>query len=243
MKPATNRLAGRAKISCGRRDLFDLAGAHHRDAIGHGQRLQLIVGHDHGRLVEACQHFLDLSAHRLAQLHVQARERLVEQKTDRIANDRAADRDPLLFAFGQLAGQPVEKALELEHARDLGDPARALGTADPLRVQGILQVLAHAQAGVQRVELKGHGDVALARGELVDPPAGEPDLAVGRELQTGDHAQGSGLAAARGAEQAHHLARLDREVDGVDRHQLIEPLGGLLELDVGHDYRLTSENL
>ena len=37
-----------------------------------------------------------------------------------------------------------------------------------------------------------------------------------------------------GAEQADDLAGLDREIDGVDRDQLIEALGGLLELDVGH---------
>jgi hypothetical protein len=167
----------------------------------------------------------------------------IEQEADRIADDRAADRDPLLFAFGQLAGQPVEKILELEHARDLGDPARDLGTADPLRVQRILQVLTHAQARVQRVELKGHGDVALARGELVDPATGQPDLAVGRGLQAGDHAQGGGLAAPGGTEQAHHFPRIDRQIDGIDRDQLIEPLGGLLELDVGHRLKLRARRV
>jgi len=226
-----------------RGDLLDPAGTHDRDPVGHGQRFQLIVGDDHGRLVEAFEHLLDLAAHGLAQLHVQAGERLVEQKADGIADDRAANRDPLLLALGQLAGQAVQHALELEDARDLADPAVDLGAAAPLRVQRVLQVLAHAEARVERIELESHGDVALARGELVDPPPGEPDLAICCRFQAGDHAQGRGLAAARGAEQAHHLARLDREVDRIDRDQLIETFGSPAQLDIGHDYGFTSGSL
>ena len=83
MKPATKRLAGPREDLVRARDLLDAAGAHHRDAVGHGQRLELVVGDDHGRLVEPGQHLLDLAAHGLAQLHVEARERLVEQEADR----------------------------------------------------------------------------------------------------------------------------------------------------------------
>jgi hypothetical protein len=54
------------------RDLLDPAQPHDRDPIGHGQRLELIVGDDHRGLVQALQHLLDLAPHGLAQLHVQA---------------------------------------------------------------------------------------------------------------------------------------------------------------------------
>ena len=216
------------------RDLLDPAGAHDRDPIRHRERLELVVGHDHGRLVEALQDLLDLAAHGLAQLHVEPRERLVEQEADGVADDRAADRDPLLLALGELARPAIEHVLELQHARDLAHAPLDLGPARPLGVERIFQVLAHGQARVERVELEGHRDVALARGELVDPPAGEPDLAAGRGFQPGDHPQRRGLAAARGAEQADHLARLDREINRIHRDQLVEALGDLGELDVGH---------
>ena len=39
--------------------------------------------------------------------------------------------------------------------------------------------------------------------------AADQDLARGRDLEAGDHAQRRGLAAARGAEQRHQRARLD----------------------------------
>ena len=97
---------------------------------------------------------------------VEARERLVEQEADRVADDRAADRDPLLLALGELAGAAVEHALELQDAGDLAHPALDLGGARALGVKRIGQVLAHGEARVERVELERHGDVALAA-----PPA------------------------------------------------------------------------
>ena len=47
-------------------------------------------------------------------------------------------------------------------------------------------------------------------------PAADQDLARARHLEAGDHAQGRGLAAARGPEQRHELAGLDRERHVVD---------------------------
>ncbi len=85
-----------------RGDLLDLAGPHHRDAVGHRQRLDLVVGDDHGRLVELVENFLDLRAHGLAQLDVEAAQRLVEKEAGRIAHDRAADGDPLLLTLAQV---------------------------------------------------------------------------------------------------------------------------------------------
>ena len=121
MKLATNTLAGLAKISCGLRDLLDQAVAHDGDAVGHGQRLELVVGDDDRRLGEVGQHLLDLAAHGLAQLHVEARQRLVEQEAVGIADDGAADGDALLLALGELARQAVEHVVEMQ---DVARPRR-----------------------------------------------------------------------------------------------------------------------
>ena len=53
----------------------------------------------------------------------------------------------------------------------------------------------------------------------------------GRGLEAGDHAQGRGLAAARRAEQREELARGDREAGVVDRHEVAEALGDVVDLD------------
>ena len=111
------------------------------------------------------QHLLDLAAHLLAQLDVEARQRLVEQEAVGIAHDRPADRDALLLALGEPAGDAVEHLGQVERARDPVDAGRrSRPSAEPLGLQRKGQVLAHGQARVERVELEHHGDVALATG-------------------------------------------------------------------------------
>ena len=58
--------------------------------------------------------------------------------------------------------------------------------------------------------LEHHAEPAVARLEIVDHAAVDADLARGRVLEAGDHAQRRGLAAARGADEHHELAVLDR---------------------------------
>ena len=206
MKLATNRLAGLENKLVRRGDLLDLALLHDRDAVGHGQRLDLVVRDDDRRLVEFGEYFLDLGAHRLAQLDVETAQRFVEQKAGGVAHDRAADRDALLFALSQLMRTALENRFEVERFADARDARRDLGLAQIFRVQGIGEVVLDREAGIERVELERHRDVAFARRQVVDPLAGDHDVARGRPFQPCDHPQHRGLAAAGGTEQAHHLA-------------------------------------
>src|SRR5205814_7085317 len=66
---------------------------------------------------------------------------------------------------------------------------------------------------VERVVLEHHRDVAVARRQVVDHLAADPDLAARDVLEPGDHAQGRRLAAARGADKGHELPVGDLEVD------------------------------
>ncbi len=79
-------------------DLLDHAVAHHRDMVGHGERLALIVGDIDEGDADALLDGAQLAAHMLAQLEVERGERLVEQKHLRLGAQRAGDRDPLLLA-------------------------------------------------------------------------------------------------------------------------------------------------
>ena len=154
----------------------------------------------------------------LAQLDVEARQRLVEEEAVGIADDGAAHRDALLLALGELARQAVEdvgrgagcratSATRLARSR----PRRAARRAAERRCSR-----ATVRGRIERVELEHHGDVALRGRQLVHALAGDDESPRGRALQPGDHAQGRRLAAARGAEQADDLAGGDRQVDVVD---------------------------
>ena len=104
-----------------------------------------------------------LCARRDAQQRIEIRERLVEQKGLRFADDRPAQRDALALAAGQLRRPAIEDGAELErrsgalHA--LVDARRIEAAhAEPER-----QVLAHALVRVERVALEHHREVALLR--------------------------------------------------------------------------------
>ena len=97
---AGDEAVGRAVIDLGRRaELLDLLVLHHRDPVGQGQGLDLVVRDvDHRRRAEALMQPLDLDPKLVAELGVEVGERLVEQEHGGVAHQRAADRDPLALA-------------------------------------------------------------------------------------------------------------------------------------------------
>ena len=189
------------------------------------------MGHDDGRAGEVLKDLLDLAAHFFAQLHVEAGKRFVEKETPGIADDRAADGDALFFAFCQLARRTVQDAVELECLRDLRHPPVDFRRRELFGVERVGEVFRHAERGVERVELEGHGHVAVARGKAVHAFAAQDHVALGRHLQPRDHPKRRGLPTTRGSEQAEHLAIADGEVDGVHGGQGAEALGQFLEFD------------
>ncbi len=181
---------GRRVVEIERRaDLFDPAAAQHDDLVGHGHRLDLVVGDiDHRRLQPFVQR-RDLGAHLHAQLGIEVGQRLVEQEDGRFAHDRTADRDPLALAARELARLPVEQGAELQQLRrglDLGVDV-GLRRADVLQAE--CHVLVHRHVRVERVGLEDHRQPALRRRHVVDPLAVDQDLAVAHAFEPGDHAQ------------------------------------------------------
>jgi hypothetical protein len=96
---------------------------------------------------------------------------------------------------------------------------------------GKVDVLPHVHVRIEREELEHEGDVARRRALEGDVLAAQQDLAGGRQLQPGDHAQRRGLAAARRAEQHEELAVLDGEGGALHGDEVAEALVQLLEDD------------
>ena len=215
-------------------DLLDDPVPHDRDAVRHGERLELVVGDDHGGLAEPGEQLLDLPPHHLALLDVEPAQGLVEQEAARVADDRTPDRRPLLLPLRELAGQAPEHGGQMEEGRDPVHPLLDLRLRYPLVVERVGEVLGDGEDRVEGVELEHHRDVALRRAKMVDPPLRDEDVALGRVLEPRDHAKGRRLPAAGGAEQAQHLPRLHVEVGAVHRHQRAEPLGDVAKADGGH---------
>ena len=134
---------------------------HHRDAVGHRHRLELVVGDVDHRRVQLQVEAFQLGAHLHPQLGVQIGERLVHQKRLRVADQRAAQRDALLLPAGELARMAVE---EMVDAEDVGGPLHLrveLGLGDLAHAQRKGEVLEHRLVRVEGVVLEDHRQVAV----------------------------------------------------------------------------------
>jgi hypothetical protein len=93
--PAANTVAGRSYTSIGAPSCS--IRIHHRDPVGHDQRLVLVMGDEDRRDAEPPLQRAHLELHRFPQLAVQRAERLVEQQQLRLEHHGARQRHPLLL--------------------------------------------------------------------------------------------------------------------------------------------------
>ena len=85
------------------------AGVHHRQPVGDGERLLLVVRDVHGRDAEPAQQLGELVAQRFLQLRVEGGERLVEQQHARAHGHGARQGHALALPageFGRAASSP-----------------------------------------------------------------------------------------------------------------------------------------
>jgi hypothetical protein len=197
-----------------RRPLLQPTVAQHADFVGDRERLLLVVRDQQRRRAVALQDRAQLRAEPLAQLDVEARERLVEQQQPRIRRERAGERDALLLAAGQLVRPALLQAASPTSA--ISSRARARrSAARPVR-EAERDVAEHVEVREQRVVLEHHADAPPPGGVLEPGPTAR--LAVADDpprihrLEARDHAQRRGLAAAARPEQAADPARRERQL-------------------------------
>ncbi len=195
----------------GRRDLHQPAAVHHRDAVGDGHRLALVVGDDDEGQAEAALQLHQLELRLAAQLLVERRHRLVEQEHARPLDQRTGQRHALALAAGQFVRLAAAEAFELHQRQHVGDPLGDLrpGQAFLLETEG--DIALDGQMREQRIALEHHIDRTPMRRHRRKIDAVEQDAAGARPLEAGDQAQQRGLAAAGGSEQRKKLARIDVE--------------------------------
>ena len=119
-KSATN-VGLRLFVDLARRpDLLHAAVGHDRHAVGHRQRLFLVMGDVDEGDPDLLLDRLELDLERAAQLGVEGAERLVEKEDARIEDECAGESDALLLAAGELGRLAAREALqpdECERAR------------------------------------------------------------------------------------------------------------------------------
>ena len=218
--------------------LLEDAVLEHRDAVAHGQRLGLVVRDVHRGNAQRALERGDLGAGLDAELGVQVGQRLVHEEDLGLAHDGTAHGDALALAAGESLRLAVEVLGQAEDLGRLPDPLVDLVFRGARNLEGEAHVVVHAHMRVQGVVLEDHGDVAvlgLDIGDVLVPDENAPGVDV---LQTGEHAQRSGLAASGGADQDEELAVGDREVQRVHARAVIARVdaGGVIESHRCHEW-------
>ena len=234
MKPATKTLAGFAKMSCG---LATCSMMPSRMTAIRSAMVSASIWSWVTMTVALCRPLSSCLIWPRISWRTAMSRRLKGSSKRKHCGSRMTARPTATRCFSPSASRPGTRFNAWERSsRDaisLHAPVDLLG-GDLLGVKREGQVLRHREARVEGVELEHHGDVAIARREVVDPRAGDEDVARRHVLEPCDHAERRGLAAAGGPEQAHHLAGFHVEVDVVDRGERAEVLAEVAQLDVGH---------
>ena len=207
-----------------RGDLLDRAAVHDHDAVGQRHRLDLVVGDVNRGGLDQLMHALDLGAHLHAQLGVEVRQRLVEQKHLRIAHDGATHRHALALPAGQRLRLAVEQLGDVENARGMVDALFDLVLGKFAQLEPERHVLERGHVRVERVVLEHHGDVAVLGGPVVDDLAADENVARGDLLEAGDHAQRRRLAAAGRSDQHDEFVIRNVEIDVAHGIDIVETL-------------------
>src|SRR5262249_46072082 len=154
-----------------------------RNTVAEAHGLRLVMGHVDGRGAELSLELLELVASRVAQLGVEIRQRLIEQKRHRLAHPRARERDPLTFAAPKLARFTIEEAVDAEHPRGPLDLLLDLLFPHADRSQRKRDVLLDREMRIKRIALEYHGDVAGSRRKVGNVGAVDDNLPLGGPLQ------------------------------------------------------------
>src|SRR5579883_3378409 len=215
-------------------DLLDQAIVHDDDLIGHGHGFDLIVGDVHRRRLQALMQLLDLGAHLHAQLGIEIRQGLVEQKDLRVAYDSPPHGDALTLAAGELARVARQQLHQAENLGRALDPDVDLALRRAAQLQRECHVVGDRHVRIERVILKDHRDVALFRWQMIDDPVADANLPGGDVFKSRDHAQQCGLAAAGRPDQHDEFAIAYRNVDAVNDACRTEGFAHLADFDRSH---------
>src|SRR5207244_1699474 len=142
---------------------------------------------------------------------------LVEEQDARLRDERAGERELLLHAAAQAAGQPSREWGEVEHLEVVASAGLDLRGRYPAELSHVAEVLGHAQIRVEAEALREVPD------HVAGIPGGapeEPGVAGGGREHAAEDLEGGGLPRAVRADEPEHLADGDLEVDpanGLDR--------------------------
>ncbi len=178
-----------------------------------------IVGGDDRRQMITLVHLAQEPVQRIGRQLVEIAGRLVGQEHARPHDQRPGNRHALLLAARQHPGAMRQPLAEPDAPEQLLRPAARVGQRDAGDAHRHLGVLERAELGQQVVELKHEPDVPVPERDdgwtrqRRQVRVADHDRACVRAIQPAEHVQERALADSRRADNRHHLAGLDHQVE------------------------------
>ena len=126
------------------------------------------------------------------------------------------DNEESTFVHGYMSNAGYEDVSDVKYAGGFLDAALDLLLRSLAELQAERHVVEHRHVRVQSVVLEHHRDVAVLRSDVVDQLVADEEFAFGDLFQTGDHAQGGGLAAAGRSDEDQEFLVLDLKAEVAD---------------------------
>ncbi|HUC16391.1 MAG TPA: hypothetical protein VMA37_01745 [Acetobacteraceae bacterium] len=217
-----------------RPDLLKPALTQHCDAVRDRKGIHLVVRHhDHG-CAEGLLQTAQFASHRFAKGCVEIADRLVKKIEMRLLDNRASDRDPLLFAATDLANVPIQKVADAKQLGNVRHTLFDLGGRYLAHLERVAEIPADREVRVESIALEGHADMAMPRLERADIARADKNAATLDLLEAGNKADQRRLAATRRSEQAQEFAVMDFQVEFVENRILPVRLPDPEQANLGH---------
>ena len=210
-----NHLVGRLGIDFMRRtNLLHNAHAHNNNAVTHSHCFTLVMGYINNGNASFLLNFQNFKAHRLTQLSVQVRQRLVKKQQTRLCYQRTCQRNTLLLATGQLIRITLAIFTQMYKLQHFLNTTFTLSLVYLLDFQRIANIFSYSHMRPYSIGLEYHTDIAFFRrskaalDRRADAMVADINFALSCAFKACNHTQSRGLAAAGGTEDGNKFAIL-----------------------------------
>ena len=160
--------------------------------------------------------------HLLGGVRVEGAGGLVRQQKLRISGQRSGNTDALLLATGQLLRVVVTAIAQTNELQQLLDSSLAFTLRHSGKLQGVFNVSRSCTRRQQIKLLENHADASSNIAQLLfrhtnNVGFADQNLPTSGSFKAVDHTNKGGFAGARVADNANDFARLDRQVNVVER--------------------------
>ncbi len=204
-------------------DLLDRPLRDDGDPVADRKRLHRIRRAPHRRRGPRRDEDANLAAQLVSELRIEMRDRLVEQRHQRLLHEDARQRHALLLAPRQLRRQPRAEMPDFEKLEQRVD-SRLVASTSVRRDERRHDIVAHRHMRIERIGFEHVGDVPPARRDPVDIALGDAAVALVGRLEAGDDPAQRRFAGSRRSGHGEHLARPRRErhrLQGGDRTEIL----------------------